>query len=172
MGHTVIAVPVPALEDVVRARTAHYDPSFVSTDPGFVHAHITVLAPWLSHPRQRDLETVAVIAAKGAPVEVTLAEVAAFDGGVIYLAPEPDEPFRKLTAALAAAYPQCPPYAGAFPDPVPHLTLDHPAGGVGLQEVRTRVAHLLPVTFRLERIDLQWWGNHDCRLLHTWQVGA
>ncbi len=44
-GHTCLAVPVPALEDWVRERTAHYDPSFVSTDPGFAHAHLTLLAP-------------------------------------------------------------------------------------------------------------------------------
>lgn len=45
-GHSVIAFPVPELDPWVRARTEHYDPSFVSSDPDFVHAHITVLGPW------------------------------------------------------------------------------------------------------------------------------
>jgi len=42
-GHSVLVVPVPALEEYVRARTAHYDASFVSADPAWVHAHLTVL---------------------------------------------------------------------------------------------------------------------------------
>ena len=31
-GHSVLQLPVAALEEWVRARTAHYDPGFVSTD--------------------------------------------------------------------------------------------------------------------------------------------
>lgn len=172
VGHTVLAVPVPALDEVVRERTAFYDPSFVSTDPAFVHAHITLLAPWVPTPTMRDLDAVATIAARSTPVTVMLSRVEAFPGGVIHLRPEPDEPFRILTAELAAAFPQCPPYGGEFPDPVPHLTLDHPAGGVSVEEVAARVAPMLPVTFRLDRIDLQWWANHDCRLRHSWTLGA
>ena len=172
MGHTVLAVPVPALDRSVRERTAFYDPSFVADDPAFVHAHITVLAPWVEEPTTRDLDTVSTIVAAVAPCPVRLARVEAFPGGVIHLPPEPEEPFRKLTAALAAAFPECPPYAGEFPDPAPHLTLDHPAGGVTLDEVRSRVASLLPVTFTLDRVDLQWWGNGECRWLRSWPVGG
>jgi len=49
-GNTVLAVPVPELDEVVRERTAFYDASFVSSDPGFTHAHITVLGPWVTEP--------------------------------------------------------------------------------------------------------------------------
>lgn len=63
-GHTVLAVPVPQLDQVVRSRTAHYDKTFVSTDPRFVHAHITVLAPWVVRPTRADLDRVGEIAAK------------------------------------------------------------------------------------------------------------
>lgn len=44
---------------------------------------------------------------------------------VVYLAPEPTEPFSRLITALAAAYPQYPPYGGAHAvaDLVPHLTV-------------------------------------------------
>ena len=172
MGHTVLAVPVPALDEVVRQRTAWYDPSFVSTDPAFVHAHITVLAPWLAAPSARDLAVVADVARSIAPAEVALRDVTAFPGGVIHLRPEPDEPFRKLTAALAAEFPECPPYAGLFPDPVPHLTLDHPAGGVSLTQVRDRLAPHLPVTVVADQIDLQWLNNHDCRRLASRPLGG
>ena len=46
-GHAVLQIPVPELEPFVRQRHEHYDPHFVSTDPAFVHAHITVLGPFL-----------------------------------------------------------------------------------------------------------------------------
>lgn len=172
MGHTVLAVPVPALDEVVRQRTAWYDRSFVSTDPTFAHAHITVLAPWRAAPSTRDLAVVGDVARSIDPVEVTLCEVTAFPDGVIHVRPEPDEPFRKLTAALATEFPGCPPYAGRFPDPVPHLTLDHTAGGVTLGEVRVRLAPHLPVTVVADRIDLQWWDNHACRRLASWPLGG
>ncbi len=59
LGHSVLAVPVPQIDVVVRERTAYYDASFVSADPGFVHAHITLLAPWIDEPTPADLATVA-----------------------------------------------------------------------------------------------------------------
>ena len=42
---------------------------------------------------------------------------------VLYIAPEPDGPFRELTDALAQAFPEHPPYDGAFAEVVPHLTV-------------------------------------------------
>ena len=46
-----------------------------------------------------------------------------FPDGVLYLAPEPAEPFGALTEAFAAAWPEYPPYGGSFTDVVPHLTV-------------------------------------------------
>lgn len=42
-----------------------------------------------------------------------------------YLAPEPAEPFVALTQRLAKAFPDFPPFAGAFDTIVPHLTIAH-----------------------------------------------
>ena len=52
----------------------------------------------------------------------TLSEIRTFPG-VIYLTPDPQEPFLALIAAVASAFPDSPPYEGQFPDPVPHLTV-------------------------------------------------
>jgi hypothetical protein len=41
----------------------------------------------------------------------------------VYLAPDPDEPFRKLTLAIWQRFPDRPPYGGAYPDIVPHLSV-------------------------------------------------
>jgi hypothetical protein len=62
VGHSVLVVPVPELDEWIRARTAFYDASFVSADPGFVHAHITLLGPWLPRPAAEDLATAARLA--------------------------------------------------------------------------------------------------------------
>ena len=46
-GHSVLQVPVPPLEEYVRGRTAHYDPSYLGVGPAYVHAHVTALAPFV-----------------------------------------------------------------------------------------------------------------------------
>lgn len=171
-GHTVIAVPVPALDNVVRERTAFYDESFVSADPGFVHAHITVLAPWVDRPTDDDLAAVARVTEHIDPYEVVLAEVAEFPDGLIHLRPEPETPLRAMTTALAAAFPQHPPYGGRYGDVAPHLTLDRRSADVTPATVRESVRHLLPLMVRVDRIDLQRWANHDCRRMHSWRLGG
>ena len=51
-----------------------------------------------------------------------------FGDEVVWLAPEPAEPFRAPHApAIWQAFPDHPPYAGALPDdPTPHLTVGGP----------------------------------------------
>lgn len=169
-GHSVLVVPVPEMEAYVVSRTRHYDASFVSADPAFVHAHVTLLAPFLESPSPADLETVAKIAAAAVPFSYRLTSVRTFPGGTIYLEPAPAAPFSALTAELAAAFPQCPPYAGVF-DAVPHLTVDHVAGGVSEDGVRRSLGELLPATCRADRIALQWYANHGCRTLAEWPLG-
>ncbi len=163
-------MPVPALDDVVRERTAFYDASFVSADPGFVHAHITLLAPWAERPSAADLARVADIAGAAGPFEVRLAQVCEFPDGVLYLRPQPDGRLRELTSRLMAAFPQFPPYGGQYGDVTPHLTMDRRSATVTPATVRASVRHLLPLTITIDRIDLQWWANHACRRLRTWPL--
>jgi hypothetical protein len=118
-------VPVPELESFVRGRWVHYEPDWVSRDPAFTHAHITALAPYLRKPTGADLARVGAVAAATAPFDYDLRDVRAFPDGCLHLAPDPAAPFAALTHALWVAFPQCPPYAGAY-DVAPHLTLDHP----------------------------------------------
>jgi 2'-5' RNA ligase len=42
---------------------------------------------------------------------------------VVYLAPDPAEPFRRLIKALAAEFPDYPPYGGMHEEIVPHVTV-------------------------------------------------
>lgn len=99
-GHSVLQLPVPALEDWVRARTAHYDAGFVSADPRFGHAHITALGPFDPSPSTASLTTIAALAASTQPIRVRLADLAQFPNGIIHLVPHPADQLRDLLDRL------------------------------------------------------------------------
>lgn len=171
-GHSVLQLPVDALEEWVRARTAHYDAGFLSTDPRFGHAHITVLGPFDPDPSEGTLATVADLASATAPIAVRLAELAQFPNGIIHLVPEPDDRLRDLTAGLVAAFPAWPPYAGEFGSDVqPHLTVDAASDRVDLASTAALLANVVPVRVVLDRLQLAWWETDECRVLHEWHLG-
>ncbi len=185
-GHAVLQVPVPALERFVRARTRHHDPAYLSPDPEHVHAHVTVLGPLPGDGDGVDAETAALVAKAVAAVaafDYRLTRIATFPDGIIHLLPEPDDGFRALTARLVEAFPQFPPYAGAFgslEELQPHLTLDLRAEGPGevVTEESTRALlatlldHPLPLACRAERVDLAWYEQDHCCTLASWPLGG
>ena len=117
-GHSVLVVPIPALETFVAARHAHYDRDYVSADPTFAHAHVTILGPWLTQADLADpvranaaLTAVRDIASATRGFDIDFAHVDTFPNGIIHLVPEPAEPFAALTAAVYREFPAYPPYA-------------------------------------------------------------
>lgn len=138
---SAILVPVPEAEPVVGLLRARLDPSAGLGVP----AHVTVLFPFV--PPDAITGTVIEMAA------AAVASVSAFDcefgrscwfgEDVVWLAPEPAEPFRAMTSAVHAAFPRFPPFAGAYPCVVPHLTIgDRPESGSGA--LRAAAAEVLP----------------------------
>jgi 2'-5' RNA ligase len=96
-------------------------------------------------------QAVAEVIAGFTAFEFSLQDVRRFDDGVLYLAPEPDEPFAALTGALTARWPEYPPYGGGFDSVIPHLTVARANGA----PVATMEAHLrggLPVRTRAEEV--------------------
>lgn len=171
-GHSVLQLPVPPLEEWVRARTAHYDAGFVSTDPRFGHAHITALGPFDPSPSADTLAVIGALAGATAPFEVRLADLAQFPDGIIHLVPDPADRLRDLTARLVAAFPDWPPYGGAFGDDVrPHLTVDAASDDVDLASTAALLADAVPVECVLDRLQLAWWETGDCHVLHEWRLG-
>ncbi|GAA5116699.1 hypothetical protein GCM10023339_25970 [Alloalcanivorax gelatiniphagus] len=172
-GHSVLQLPVPALEEWVRARTAHYDAGFVSRDPRFGHAHITALGPFAPRPSPADLDTVARLAAETPRVRVRLADLAQFPSGIIHLVPDPADRLRDLTARLVAAFPAWPPYAGEFGTDVrPHLTVDAASDTVDLASTAALLAGVVPVEVELDRLQLAWWESGRCHVMHEWPLGG
>src|SRR6188474_1156057 len=113
----------PELEDLRQ----HHDPMA----PLGVPAHVTVLYPFLPSaeltPAVR--RRIARLTRDVRPFEVRFERTGRFPG-VVWLAPEPAEPFVALTELLAGAFPEYPPYGGAHDEIVPHLTL-----GLGAERV-------------------------------------
>lgn len=169
-GHSVLVIPVPTLNGWVRGRTAFYDSAFLGSDAAFVNAHITMLGPWITDPTTADLARVGEIASRTEAFEFSLADVAAFPDGLLYLAPTPAAPFSELTTELATAFPDYPPYGGAFGSVVPHLTLDQTSETVSASSVRASLGAILPATAQATRIDLQWWENHNCHVMASWPL--
>jgi hypothetical protein len=117
---SALVVLVPEAEPCVAALRARYDRAARLGMP----AHVTVLYPF-RHPDRVSPAVTDALAALFAGIPrfgFRLAGLCGFKD-VIYLAPEPVAPFDALTRAVAARFPDTPPYGGAFADPKPHLTV-------------------------------------------------
>jgi len=143
-SQTGLIVPVPAAEPVVWRHRAALDPIAAWNIP----AHITVLYPFLP-PGEVDGGVLGVLrelfAARPA-FEVVLSRVDWFGTDVMWLAPEPDHPFRELTQAVFDRFPATPPYGGAFADVVPHLTVGDRASRSALRAAADDIVPHLPIS--------------------------
>ena len=77
-----------------------------------------------------------------------------FGQKLVWLAPQPDEPFRALTQAVSAAFPDYLPYGGVHNDVVPHLTVgDRSSGDLAeLLGAEADVLRWLPVYAHISRV--------------------
>jgi 2'-5' RNA ligase len=121
IAESALAVLVPEAEMLVGSYRAAYDPSAARGMP----AHITVLYPFLSPDAIDDgvLDRLRRCCARFTAFDFALTTTRRFPDRVLYLAVEPDEPFRQLTLAIWETFPQNPPYGGLYPVIVPHLTV-------------------------------------------------
>jgi 2'-5' RNA ligase len=76
---------------------------------------------------------------------------------VVWLAPEPAEPFGALTRAIHAEFPDYPPYEGVFAEVIPHATMAEVAEtelDAVTGKIAARVEKLLPVELRADEVTL------------------
>ena len=103
-----------------------------------------------------DLARVRSVLERRRAFDFALARIETFPH-VVWLAPEPDAPFRALTAAVHAAFPDHPPYGGAHDEVIPHATLAEVAADnleAALAELAPRVEPLLPLEQRADAVTL------------------
>ncbi len=134
-----------------------------------VPAHVTILFPFLT-PSALDpsvRRTLAAIASAVEPFDVRFARVERFPN-VVYLAPEPADPFSGLIAAVAARFPDHPPYEGAFEVVIPHLTITE-ADDAPLDEIEPLAAGPLPFTCRIAALEVIVEGA-DGRWRSRWRI--
>ena len=151
---TALIVPVLAAQAVVGGYRAKLDHSAAWGVP----AHVTVLYPFVPP----DDVTDAVVARVRACVTTVpafscaFAELAWFGADVVWLAPDPAAPFRALTERVMREFPDCLPYGGEHPDPVPHLTVGstRAADLDALRRAAAAVASRLPVHATIDRVQL------------------
>ena len=118
-----------------------------------VPAHITLVVPWLP-PSEINDDDLAELDAELTDVKAfdfELTHVDWFGRRVLWVAPEPDRPFRDLTNRLADQF-GTPPYEDEFDEIRPHLTVAHASDGVELVPIAADVSRGLPLRCRAEEV--------------------
>jgi 2'-5' RNA ligase len=137
---TALIVALPEAEPHVAALRAAHDPSSAQGVP----AHVTLLHPFrpLAAVDAAVHAAIAAVAARSAPFDVRFVRLGRFEEA-LYLAPDPAQPFVALVHALAAAFPEHPPYGGRHAGVVPHLTVAQGTAAT-LDAAAATLEHALP----------------------------
>lgn len=152
MSASGLVLLTPALEPLVHDIRARHDPAARQGMP----AHVTVLYPFMDPvkigPTQRGRLSEVVRGFAG--LDLTFSRIGRFPE-VLWLQPEPAEPLIALVRAIAAAFPEHPPYGGQFETIVPHVTVAHGEGlDLAALEPELRRRFERPVTQRVESVSL------------------
>ncbi len=127
-------------------------------------AHITILFPFRAPDAitQEVQQGLASFAARTPRHRFALVAIDEFKQA-IYLRPYPDVWFRDLTQRLFEAFPDCPPYGGAFSDSIPHLTIAQTTGGDAHSALRlaldAAIATSLPIECEATALSLYIYDN-------------
>ena len=149
MPRSALIVAVPEAEPLVYEWRLRYDNASLG-----IPAHVTLLFPFVPAEEIDDPligELRELFAAQPA-FEFSLPRVARFPDHA-WLAPEPAEPFRRMTALIFERYPDYPPYEGIHEEVIPHLTVAE--ADVALQdELDAALTPHLPITAKADEVTL------------------
>jgi 2'-5' RNA ligase len=150
-GSTAIVVLTPEADPV----TGELYRRYANAGREGMTPHITLLTPFVS-ARLLDPDANARlrrVLQEFSPFDYTLERFERFPG-VLFLAPEPVEPFVKLIVALTSAFPDCPPYDGAHDTIVPHGTVAQSNDPALLDQIASQISPSLPIACRADEATL------------------
>ncbi|MFC4117463.1 2'-5' RNA ligase family protein [Nonomuraea zeae] len=150
-GETALLAVIAESEPLVGPWRQRFDSSASAGVP----AHVTVLVPFLDIERvdAAVIDELRTLFGAHAPFTARFDTFRRFSD-VLYLAPTPDQPFRALTEAVVARWPEAPPYGGQFAEIIPHLTVAYSPQAQVLDEVEAALTARLPVTADVAAISL------------------
>jgi 2'-5' RNA ligase len=145
-----VIVTVPEAEPVV----GEWRMQYTYDAPAGIPSHVTVLFPFVPSKQAGEAaRRVGEIVAATPAFELRFARTARFPE-LLYLDPEPAEPFITLTEAIAAEWPEHPPYEGAHETVIPHLTVAESEDSALLDRIAAQVEPQLPIELRVEEASL------------------
>ena len=149
-----LAVLVPEADALVGPFRDRYDPS---ASQGML-AHITINYPFQPNKTDREspFEELAGLFSGFPSTRFSLTELRQFRDW-LYLAVEPDRPFRELAEAVAEQYPESPPYGGGFDEVFPHVTLAENSTGAEFEEIETEFAAASAGRLPIEGLATEVW---------------
>ena len=164
-GESAIIVPIAVPVTIARLRE-RMDPSAAQGVP----AHVTLIYPFMPVDGLDDevRQKVRRIVAGEPSFTVRFREVNRFPN-VVYLPPDPPDPFRRLTAALAAEFPDYPPHEGVYETVIPHLTVAQDVS----DDYYAAAEHALPTALPHQDIVREAWliGHRPEQPWHTlWRL--
>ena len=166
-------VLVPEAEAFVRSFRAECE-GLIDDD---IPAHITINVPFVPDLNsESDLEEALDDLFSGiAAFPFALTEIRRFPN-VLYLAPEPEERFKELIAAVFDRFPESPPYEGQFDNVIPHLSLVYLEDSEELNaQSDTQAAAtggLLPITGKITNVWLLEKVAGEWRKRKSFQLGG
>jgi 2'-5' RNA ligase len=151
MSRSAVLVEIPEAQPVVGEwRLRHtYDA------PLGIPPHVTLLFPFVP----ADLltgkveERLAGLVGEADAFDAVFARTARWPS-LLYLEPEPPERFAALTEAIAAAWPEHPPYEGEFEVVIPHLTVAESEDDGLFARIAADVQPQLPIETRVGEAQL------------------
>ena len=150
-AQTALLVPVFELDETVREVWKN-----LGGGNGHMPPHVTVLYPFLPGERiSRDvIDRLTRICASQAAFDFTFPATGWFGKRVLYLSPQPSEPFVALSRTVLREFPECEPYGGKFAEIVPHLTISESGRAGSLRRAERRLARHLPIQSTAARVFL------------------
>jgi 2'-5' RNA ligase len=150
VGDSAVIVPIDLPPELERLRNTHDPMAALGVPP-----HVTLLFPFVPPDRltpdiRSQLESLVALEPRFQARFSTIER----RGGMVWLLPDDEGPFLRLTSALAERWSDHPPYGGKHPDLVAHLTLLASADDDALDRARASATSGVPFEMSVREVSL------------------